>query len=127
MINQKPKTYILFAGADYYPGGGWRDVVGTFTSVEEAIKIALAREGAVGEERPKYDWWQIVDLDTHPTERTYMTPSVVAEGHNPKEMFAVVAPVPFEGEKVAGTGASTGLFVEAIPKSKKRRKKSKVL
>lgn len=123
-MNRKPKLYILFAGADYYPSGGWRDVVGSFTSVEEAIKVALQREA--DREYPKYDWWQVVDLDTR-AEEVHMSPRIVAEGNNPKEPAEPTAR--FNGEKIAGTGSSTGLFVSAqledipiVPIVKKRRR-----
>lgn len=50
------KRYIVFAGSDYYPGGGWGDFRGDFDTLEEAralIKTLL-----------DYDWQQIVDTFT---------------------------------------------------------------
>jgi hypothetical protein len=49
------KRYLLFIGDTYYPGGGWKDFIGSFETVSEAL-IELA------EPRSKYDWFQIVDL-----------------------------------------------------------------
>ena len=55
------KRYILFAGAMYYPKGGWEDFEGEFDTYEEAreavkkLPIKLA---------PEYDWHQIVDTQT---------------------------------------------------------------
>lgn len=51
-------NYLLFAGPDYYPLGGVEDLVGIYTSVEKAKKVA--------EEGDPYDfqWIQIVDRDT---------------------------------------------------------------
>lgn len=48
--------YLLFAGAHYYPRGGWDDFKGVFETVE-AAKAAL---GQVGES----EWWQVVDRTT---------------------------------------------------------------
>jgi hypothetical protein len=43
-------TYLLFAGDDYYPDGGWEDYRGAFGSVESA-KAAV---------RPSDDWAHVV-------------------------------------------------------------------
>lgn len=45
--------YMLFAGDDYYPGGGMRDFVGFFNSIDEA--------NVAGKEE---DWHQVVDRET---------------------------------------------------------------
>lgn len=50
--------YLLFAGDRYYPSGGWRDFKMAFASV------ALAKAAALGFS-DDYDWWQIVDKETH--------------------------------------------------------------
>jgi hypothetical protein len=47
--------YLLFAGCQYYPSGGWDDFKGSFDTIDEAkeqIKILDIE-----------DWWHIVDLD----------------------------------------------------------------
>jgi hypothetical protein len=46
------KRYMLFAGDDYYPAGGWDDFIGSFDSVEDAMASFP---------RDRYDWWHIVD------------------------------------------------------------------
>jgi len=47
--------YLLFAGDEYYPAGGWQDYRGRFNSLNEAIKAAA---------KLTWDWWQIVNLET---------------------------------------------------------------
>lgn len=47
--------YLLFAGDQFYPDGGWQDFKGSFTTLKAALREAAAW-GA--------DWWQIVDLKT---------------------------------------------------------------
>jgi hypothetical protein len=47
--------YILFAGADYYPSGGWRDVVASYPTLEDALNIAAGITD---------DWWHIVDAES---------------------------------------------------------------
>lgn len=45
--------YYLFAGDNYYPGGGMRDYIKIhFNSFEEALKIGA-----------KYDWYQIMKIE----------------------------------------------------------------
>ena len=53
----RSKRYILFAGDQYYPGGGMEDFRGTFDTVEEA-------RAAAGRGRSRYDWAQVVDRET---------------------------------------------------------------
>lgn len=43
--------YMVFAGSNYYPQGGWEDHKGTFDTLEEALECAAN----AGE-----DWWHIV-------------------------------------------------------------------
>lgn len=50
------KQYIVFAGSDYYPAGGWKDFKGAFNSIYEAKKFINA------EEFQGNDWWEIVDV-----------------------------------------------------------------
>ena len=50
------KRYLVFAGEDYYPAGGWGDFIEAFASHEDA-----ASKAAECEERG--DWSQVVDLE----------------------------------------------------------------
>jgi hypothetical protein len=47
------EQYIVFAGENFYPLGGWCDYIGSYSTVEEARNAANNRE---------CDWWQIVDI-----------------------------------------------------------------
>lgn len=48
------KRFILFAGDDYYPSGGWKDFRGDFNSRDEARDEAI---------RLRCDWYHIVDIE----------------------------------------------------------------
>lgn len=54
------KRYLLFAGYERYPAGGWRDKKGECATIQEAQKIIAM----FGRELPSWGWWHIVDLDT---------------------------------------------------------------
>ncbi len=49
--------FLVFAGSNYYPVGGWEDRQGSFNSLAEAIasaKMVAKRE---------FDgWWHVVDI-----------------------------------------------------------------
>lgn len=49
------KRYLLFAGVDYYPEGGFNDYVNSYSTYNEALEDAqkLLSDGN--------QWWQIVD------------------------------------------------------------------
>ena len=47
------KRYLVFAGADYYPSGGWGDFIDSFDDIDEARAAA-----------PDCDWQEVVDKDT---------------------------------------------------------------
>jgi len=57
------KRYLLFAGNNYYPGGGWNDFIGSFHSTEAAKTALLNSDRA-------FQWWHIVD-----SEASIMVPS----------------------------------------------------
>ncbi len=46
--------FLLFAGHDYYPGGGWEDFKGCYPTVGDAVLAAASLDE---------DWWHIVDCD----------------------------------------------------------------
>lgn len=48
------KRYLVFAGETYYPLGGWDDLRGRFDTVEDAVVAVTG----------KFDWWQVVDIET---------------------------------------------------------------
>lgn len=47
--------YLVFAGDNYYPSGGWDDYVDSTTSIEDALVLLL---------KVDRDWWHIVDKDS---------------------------------------------------------------
>lgn len=52
------KRYLLFAGATFYPSGGFADFAGDFDTVEEALlKVA-------GDRGEYFDWHHVVDTET---------------------------------------------------------------
>lgn len=65
-INLKPagtvKRYLLFAGENYYPGGGWDDYVTDADTVEE-LRDLLKRMGDSDDSSHDWDWWQIIDIE----------------------------------------------------------------
>ena len=48
--------YILFAGDQYYPSGGWFDLHSTHATIKEALTEAANCGG--------FDWWHIVNAET---------------------------------------------------------------
>jgi hypothetical protein len=54
------KRFLVFRGNQYYPAGGFADFTGSFDTLDEAIESFPQ----------KYDWGEIVDLETG--ERRYM-------------------------------------------------------
>lgn len=54
---QSLKRFLLFAGEDCCPGGGWSDFRGSYDTVEETRRAWTART-------QHYDWWQVIDSTT---------------------------------------------------------------
>lgn len=50
------KRYLVFAGAAYYPWGGWQDFKGDFDTVEAATEFAKACDPDTYKK-----WYQVVD------------------------------------------------------------------
>ena len=62
-MNEPIANYILFAGEDYYPVGGWRDFIGRYETKEEAIDLAksmLLRK--YHPDTTNYSWYHVVNL-----------------------------------------------------------------
>lgn len=51
--------YLIFAGDNYYPRGGFGDFIGRADTLEDAMAAARA-----GGEYGSFDWWHIVDSRT---------------------------------------------------------------
>jgi hypothetical protein len=48
--------YLLFAGATFYPSGGWEDFRGTYATILAAMESAANIDSV--------DWWHIVNAET---------------------------------------------------------------
>lgn len=55
-----PARFLAFAGSDYYPNGGWSDLLGAFATADEAAAACRAELAESG----RRDWWHVVDLQT---------------------------------------------------------------
>jgi hypothetical protein len=55
----KRNRYVLFAGQNYYPDGGWYDMEGMSDDID-SLADAVKRLSDI-------DWWHIVDMDTMET------------------------------------------------------------
>jgi hypothetical protein len=55
------KRYLLFCGNNYYPNGGWSDLIGAFDTIEECgpPNHFVDRYGDTVE----VDWWHLVDTE----------------------------------------------------------------
>lgn len=49
--------YLVFAGDNFYPEGGWKDFIGKANSLEEAEKHLLALTF-------DHDWFEIIELES---------------------------------------------------------------
>lgn len=52
------KRFLVFTGDTYYPGGGWSDFSGSFDTLDEAKKGAVAKMHLDHE-----DWAHVVDSE----------------------------------------------------------------
>lgn len=58
MAEQAPLPHLMvFAGDNYYPRGGMRDLIGWASSEDEARAMIF-------ETSDNYDWWQVFDAVT---------------------------------------------------------------
>lgn len=57
------KRFILFAGDNYYPGGGMSDMVTSFDDLQEA-KRHWDQDQAQAYEYDRHDWGHILDRET---------------------------------------------------------------
>lgn len=57
------KRYLLFAGEDYYPVGGWDDFIGSFDSLGEAL-ARVTEEYAHSKYKTGFDWAHCIDRES---------------------------------------------------------------
>lgn len=50
------KRFLIFANERYYPAGGWRDLIGSTETYNDALDLLLTFDYA--------EWFQIVDTET---------------------------------------------------------------
>ena len=55
--------FLVFAGYDYYPRGGWEDFVGSYFTLWEAEEAAKKVMAISEEETFDKDWLHIVSLE----------------------------------------------------------------
>jgi hypothetical protein len=56
--------FLLFAGDDYYPEGGWEDFRDAFAESEAAVAAGKALVSTQIEFLATYRWWHVVDRET---------------------------------------------------------------
>lgn len=59
------KRFLLFAGHNYYPSGGWNDFRSDHETAETADEVGhdlISRCVSFGS--PAYDWYEVVDTET---------------------------------------------------------------
>ena len=63
------KRYLVFAGYDYYPSGGWRDYHSEHDDKAEAVYAAETIDDDPTRSRRAYDWAEVVDMQAAPADR----------------------------------------------------------
>lgn len=54
-MSKKLKRYLMFAGSEYYPAGGWGDFVDSYDTIDEAKAAMSPRH---------HDWYGLTDSET---------------------------------------------------------------
>jgi len=61
------KQFLLFAGDNFYPAGGWKDFVASYDSAGAAFKKGESKKA-----KRDADWFHVIDSETgrqvYPTE-----------------------------------------------------------
>lgn len=68
-VTSEMKRFLVFAGDDYYPRGGFGDAQESFDTLDEAI--CYGHEHAHPYSDGGFGWWHVVDMDSR---------SMVSEG-----------------------------------------------
>lgn len=58
-------NFLLFAGDNYYPRGGYEDLVAKAATEDELRDIIKANEEMPRYGSGRFQWWQIVNAKTH--------------------------------------------------------------
>ncbi|XAO54390.1 hypothetical protein [Yersinia phage vB_YenM_P8] len=58
-------NFLLFAGDSYYPRGGYADLIAKAATEDELRVIIKENENKPCYGSNRFDWWQIVNANTH--------------------------------------------------------------
>jgi len=53
------KRFLLFAGSDYYPLGGWNDLAGAYDTAQEAVLAGVQRS-----ESETFGFYHVLDCES---------------------------------------------------------------
>ena len=62
---QGPINFLLFAGENYYPRGGYNDLIAKASTEDELREIISENENKARYGTGRFQWWQIVNANTH--------------------------------------------------------------
>ncbi len=60
-----PVNFLLFAGLNYYPAGGYEDLRHKASNIDELYEVIEANREKSTYGSNKFQWWQIVNANTH--------------------------------------------------------------
>lgn len=58
-------NFLLFGGDNYYPRGGYTDLIAKASTKDELYEIIENNRNKPQYGYDRFDWWQIVDANTH--------------------------------------------------------------
>ncbi|WKV23478.1 hypothetical protein SEA1_gp0130 [Salmonella phage SEA1] len=58
-------NFLLFGGDNYYPVGGYSDLIATAFSEDELRELIKENQKKTKHSDGQFDWWQIVNANTH--------------------------------------------------------------
>lgn len=61
---REARTWLLFAGSDYYPSGGAKDFIGTLIGTDRSRIMRSAVAKMRGRRSSGQDWWHIFCVET---------------------------------------------------------------
>lgn len=65
MHKSKQVNFLLFAGDNYYPCGGYEDLKHKAATEDELREVIESNRNKSRYGSGKFDWWQIVNANTH--------------------------------------------------------------
>lgn len=58
-------NFLLFAGENYYPCGGYNDLKHKASNIDELYEVIEANRNKDRYGSGRFEWWQIVNANTH--------------------------------------------------------------